>query len=1221
MTGHTIKGLSKALAALVLIALVVGYMPIHSADATESTIVYHETFADGKGKVVQSGGAALAQVKGKTFDGNADGAALYVNNRVNNWDAADFKFSDIGLKEGKTYNIKVTGYVDADVKVPTGAGAALQTDKTYAWLKGVDFKAGKNFVLEAEYTVSSSDTALRVQSNEEGKTTPFYIGDILITEKASATVDNSKKPDEKSEAGKSIYHETFADGQGKAVQSGGANLAQVKGKTFEGNDDGAALYVSNRVNNWDAADIRFSDAGMKEGKTYSIKVVGYVDAEVKVPAGAVAALQTDKTYAWLKGVDYKAGKNFILEAEYTVSSSDTALRIQSNEEGKAVPFYIGDILITEKGAVAAADDSRPAAEKMAVIDFEDKTTGGFEGRAGTETLAVTDKENHSNSGKYSLKVEGRTASWNGPSLRIEKYIEKGSEYAITAWVKLISPASANIQLSSQIGNGESANYANVSNKTVNTADGWVKFEGTYRYNSVGDEYLTIYIESSDAAAAFYIDDISLVSTSAGPVEIEKELSGIKDVYKNEFLIGNCISAEDLEGVRFDLLNKHFNSVTAGNGMKPDALQREKGKFTFDAADKLIGKFIDNGFKVHGHVLVWHSQSPVWLNTTKDSKGNVVPLGREEALTNLRTHIKTVMEHFGDKVISWDVVNEAMNDSPANPSDWQGSLRQAPWYNAIGPDYVEQAFLAAREVLDAHPQWNIRLYYNDYNLDNQSKSKAVYNMVKELNEKYAKTHPGKLLIDGVGMQGHYSMSTNPVNVELSLERFISLGVKVSISELDIQAGSNFVMTEDVSKAQGYLYAQLFKIFNAHASDIERVTFWGTDDGTSWRSSTNPTPFDKNLKAKPAYYGLIDPDEYMSSNPPKAPKVAKKSAAKFGTPVIDGKAEDIWKDTPELPINQYQMAWNGATGTAKALWDNKNLYVLLQVNDVQLDKGSANAWEQDSVEAFVDENNGKTTFYEDDDGQYRVNFENTASFNPAAIAEGFESAVKVSGTSYTVEMKIAFKAITPEYGKEIGFDAQINDGKDGARQSAATWNDLTGNGYQDTSVYGTLTLTRFGNVEPSDYFYDAVEYFSGNGIITGTAYDPKHILTCGEAVEMILKAYGVKPLADGYYAKAKELGITNGIDISVIGADKLITREALFTLAYNTDLVIKKSELDADKSALSAFKDNEELSDWSVKAISRLVKDGIVKGKDKSMLMPGVEASSGEVVTILYRLLSR
>ena len=43
-----------------------------------------------------------------------------------------------------------------------------------------------------------------------------------------------------------------------------------------------------------------------------------------------------------------------------------------------------------------------------------------------------------------------------------------------------------------------------------------------------------------------------------------------------------------------------------------------------------------------------------------------------------------------------------------------------------------------------------------------------------------------LIDGIGMQGHYSVNTNPANIELSLKRFIESGVEVSITELDVRA---------------------------------------------------------------------------------------------------------------------------------------------------------------------------------------------------------------------------------------------------------------------------------------------------------------------------------------------------------------------------------------------------------------------------------------------------
>ena len=126
---------------------------------------------------------------------------------------------------------------------------------------------------------------------------------------------------------------------------------------------------------------------------------------------------------------------------------------------------------------------------------------------------------------------------------------------------------------------------------------------------------------------------------------------------------------------------------------------------------------------------------------------------------------------------------------------------------------------------------------------------------------------------------------------------------------------------------------------------------------------------------------------------------------------------------------------------------------------LNKANPSAYEQDSVEVFVDENNQKTPFLQNGDGQYRVNFDNERSFNPPSASEGFESAVSVSGNSYTVVMRIPFKTITPEKDMLIGFDVQINGASDrGMRQSVAVWSDTSGNAFQDTSGYGALRLLK-------------------------------------------------------------------------------------------------------------------------------------------------------------------
>jgi endo-1,4-beta-xylanase len=155
----------------------------------------------------------------------------------------------------------------------------------------------------------------------------------------------------------------------------------------------------------------------------------------------------------------------------------------------------------------------------------------------------------------------------------------------------------------------------------------------------------------------------------------------------------------------------------------------------------------------------------------------------------------------------------------------------------------------------------------------------------------------------------------------------------------------------------------------------------------------------------------------------------------------------------------MAWQGASGTAKVLWDEKNLYVLVQVQNAEINKASPNTYEQDSVEVFIDEDNGKTSFFRNDDGQYRVNFDNERTVNPPAFAQGLDSAAAVQGKSYTVQMKIPFKTIVPAADAFIGFDVQINGASaQGIRQSVAVWNDTTGNSFQDTSGYGVLKLVK-------------------------------------------------------------------------------------------------------------------------------------------------------------------
>jgi len=182
----------------------------------------------------------------------------------------------------------------------------------------------------------------------------------------------------------------------------------------------------------------------------------------------------------------------------------------------------------------------------------------------------------------------------------------------------------------------------------------------------------------------------------------------------------------------------------------------------------------------------------------------------------------------------------------------------------------------------------------------------------------------------------------------------------------------------------------------------------------------------------------------------------AAARYGAPSLDA-ADPLWQTAAEIPINQHIMAWEGASGIGRVLWDEDALYVLITVNGAELNKTNPAPHEQDSIEIFIDEGNHKAGYMQSDDGQYRVNFDNEATFNPLSIEEGFESQAVASGKSYTVTAKIPWKTVRPQPGAFVGFDLQINGASArGMRQSVAVWNDITGDAWQDPSLYGLLRL---------------------------------------------------------------------------------------------------------------------------------------------------------------------
>ena len=326
------------------------------------------------------------------------------------------------------------------------------------------------------------------------------------------------------------------------------------------------------------------------------------------------------------------------------------------------------------------------------------------------------------------------------------------------------------------------------------------------------------------------------------------LPGLKDIYRDYFLIGTCGDARTLNGRYGELTARHFNAFTFENAMKPRSIQNREGRFSFAKVDEISGKLRENGIAAVGHTLAFHQQTPDWMWD-----------GKEKARERLEAHIGAVVRHCGPHLTSIDVVNEAFKDSAA-AGTWRGALREEGWYSVLGADFIEIAFRKADEARREIGRPDLKLYYNDYGLESPGKAGAVYEMVAEL-------RAAGVPIDGVGIQAHYKQNVSADRVRDALELFGAIpGIEISVSELDVAVPGG------MDTAQGRLYAELFSLYKEYAAGpanpdpakrlIARVTLWGVTDAVSWRGEYTPLLFDRALNPKEAYYAAADPEGYLA-----------------------------------------------------------------------------------------------------------------------------------------------------------------------------------------------------------------------------------------------------------------------------------------------------------------------------------------------------------------------
>jgi endo-1,4-beta-xylanase len=297
-------------------------------------------------------------------------------------------------------------------------------------------------------------------------------------------------------------------------------------------------------------------------------------------------------------------------------------------------------------------------------------------------------------------------------------------------------------------------------------------------------------------------------------------------------IGVMIDPRVLE--RAEVQKREFNLGLATWTWKDQ--MPEKDQFKPEWMDYLMSFGLSNGMQIRGMHLIFPQVSPDWLAKKI--------LSKDEMIEVISDYITKVVTYCKGKVNQWTVVNEPYI-FPYRQNDI--------FHRIIGAEYIDIAFQAARK---ADP--SALLLYNDS--DNHTSLGITTQLTKQIVERLK----AKKLIDGVGLQMHL-LGLNPPDKKDVIATMKSYGIPVYITEFDVNMKNVYGNQEERLITQSQIYKEMLEAA-LESGVCNSFSIWGVGDKYSWiethksyqhySPNGDPTPFDDDLKPKPAYFAMLD-----------------------------------------------------------------------------------------------------------------------------------------------------------------------------------------------------------------------------------------------------------------------------------------------------------------------------------------------------------------------------
>ena len=877
---------------------------------------------------------------------------------------------------------------------------------------------------------------------------------------------------------------TFAANQLTKAFAGGAD-----GTSCESGEEGWNVVLKH-----DDAEHKYPQAVWNLSESFDLANVESVTFNVKSQEGVIALkLGMTNASGWYDDVEACYGQNgqkqYTIVPEKTEGTFDKVVIMTTQNDAS---FCLTSVVVTLKeGSGSQITHGENIIDNG---DFSNQDFSSWSASKGDATITAEPVENGADIGVTTCgaitRSQDPSKSYECFAQDITENVSEGEEYEFSFWAKLsddynkeLKDSQKTVQFQPYYVNGndkevyDTTGLISGTSAQVLEAGKWTKFEGTYKIPSGAKKVVIRILEQGDwqepgscIMGKYYVANVSMKKITKPKPEIENNIEAWKASVTKSLGTGSIagtaiMSSEIKDDTLMELVEKHFNAVTFGNELKPDALfnyqigqsvgytkitfqgrelkvpvvNDKNENLDFSRADEMLEKILEwnnanpnNKIRVRGHVLVWHSQTPEWF-FHEDYNVAKPYVDKETMNRRLEWFISSVFDHyFGEAAnkkyaglfYGWDVVNEAVNGntyrddkvisdaSDTSTSDTRHGSNSMWWRVYKSNEFIINAFKYANKYAPN----DVELYYNDFGETDNTKCEGIVKLINDV-----KSADGTRL-DAFGMQAHYNVDGfSAAQFKSVAKKYAAAAGKVQLTELDFKASSTYDGTAATKESEytkmAYCHKNLYEAIKAlkkEGTNVSGITVWGVIEPNSWLHSQSdlgggasgsaqcPLLFDGNYKAKPAYWAYVDATKLQ----PAIQKVT----------ITEAKDGNIAGETYTIDQGEVQAEFI-------PVWDADGLTVQVKVKDTTVN-------DADAVTVYVDPKNSASDITPD-----KVTVARTAA---AAIAGGYQATVKVSMKGLKVAQQISLDVVVN------------NDGETGS------FNDLTGKQESSSKYYAVATM---------------------------------------------------------------------------------------------------------------------------------------------------------------------